>query len=82
MFAGYGTTFCKILNCTTRKRLEEECDTGCMQDKPLPAIAEAWNKAGNNIPDIVFDNWEHWLDAFLDFTPTVDGDWVVENPQV
>ena len=78
--AGYGLAFCKDLNCSHRSGLEEVCDTTCMQQASLDNITSAWKKAGNNIPSIVFDNWDHWLDAFLGYTPTVDGEWIVETP--
>lgn len=68
----YGHSFCKVLGCLTG----DKCSTLCLQQQTADAVGQAWEKVGNDIPDIVLGNWGHWLSAALDFTPTVDGLWV------
>jgi carboxylesterase type B len=79
---GYGLTFCKLLQCTTGSALDEKCNTACIQNATVQAVGQAWDKAGNDVADIIIDNFPHYLDAVLDFTPTIDGDWLPDNPLV
>lgn len=65
----YGQGFCDILNCNT----SSSCNISCIQAASLTDVAYAWNKVGNDWLAIVFGNWDHWLGAFLDMTPVVDG---------
>lgn len=74
----YGRTFCKLLSCTQTG--SAECDTGCLENKTAAEIHAAWDKAANNIPDIILANLGHWLDAALACTPTIDGEWIKREP--
>jgi carboxylesterase type B len=67
----YGDEFCKFLNCTSNS----VCDLQCIQNAPVKAVGDAWNKVGSDIWAIVAGNcqWGHLLGAFLAFTPVVDG---------
>lgn len=73
----YGNDMCTILGC-----MKSTCNTTCMQQVSVDQIGHAWSKAGNDWLAIVFANWDHWLDAFLDTTPVIDGDWIPENPML
>lgn len=73
----YGNAFCSLLNCSTSGTT---CDTQCMQKVPATTIGWAWNKAGNNIEAILLGNWNHWLEAVLDWDPVVDGTLVPMEP--
>ena len=72
----YGQDMCKILKCD----ITDGCNTTCLQLAPVQTVADAWNHAGNDWLAIVFGNWGHWLDAFLQTVPVIDGDLVPEEP--
>jgi len=65
----YGMDMCTILKCN----VSNACNTTCMQQASVEAVGSAWSKAGNDWIAIVFGNWMHWLDAFLDTVPVIDG---------
>lgn len=67
-----------LINCSQAH--SDECDTACLVDKTPAEIHAAWDKCGNDIPDIILANFGHWLSAALATTPTIDGDWVKNEP--
>lgn len=73
----YGANFCTQLNCSSGGK----CDLACIQNASAADVGRAWNKAGDDWEAIVFANWGHWLDAILDWVPTIDGTLVPMNPQ-
>ena len=72
----YGDKFCELLGCKAKLGA---CDVSCMRSANTTAVGHAWNDAGNAIIPILFGNWGHLLDAFLDFTPTMDGKIIPSN---
>eukprot|EP01138_Halocafeteria_seosinensis_P004899 gb/GECG01005010.1/.p1 GENE.gb/GECG01005010.1/~~gb/GECG01005010.1/.p1 ORF type:complete len:515 (+),score=60.13 gb/GECG01005010.1/:1-1545(+) len=59
---------------------ESKCNLKCMQNATIKDVNNAWKKAGGDVWTFIEANWRHLLDGFLQFTPTIDGKVIPQEP--
>lgn len=59
---------------------ETSCNLPCVQQAPIDAVNEAWNKAASSVWTWIEANLDHPIDGILQWTPTVDGTIITQEP--
>ena len=71
----FGMEFCRLVSCLRGNA----CDTACIQALPMDKVQKAAQASSSNATIYIEANYDHPLDGFLGYKPTIDGEIVLEQ---